>query len=215
MTYGAAAGMWAAMTAAMMLPVVVPWLRAVHRIERGGGWQSGGGATATPASTRVRTSAAPFVTLTFVAGYAAAWTIFVLLAAALQTALESSGIGTPLRRTGGFALAVPLLLVGGYQFTGIKNRCLSKCRSPMGYLLSHWRSGRLGGMSMGWGHGLHCLGCCWALMLLALVVGHMHLAWMAVLTAVMVVETTVPGGHRAVRPVGAVLILAGLASVLG
>ncbi|NNF27342.1 MAG: DUF2182 domain-containing protein [Gemmatimonadetes bacterium] len=208
MIYTRTLSLWAAMTAVMMTPVVAPWLRAVYRLERTG--PVGGGATRTEAWF----SPVP-VTLGFAAGYVGAWSGFAAAAAALQVSLGAIGVPMPLGSLGGIAAGVPLILVGAYQFTGIKDRCLSKCRSPMGYLLSHWRAGSRGGLEMGFGHGLHCLGCCWALMLLALVVGHMHLAWMAVLTAVMIIETVMPGGRRAVRPVGALLVLVGLASALG
>lgn len=208
MSYGPVLSLWAAMTAVMMLPVVAPWLRAVHRIERTGRWATG----TTHSGSRTGSLT---VTGGFALGYGGAWAGFSAVAAALQVALGALGFAAPLRDLGGIQAGVPLMLVGAYQFTGIKDRCLSKCRSPMGYLLSHWHPGGRGGLRMGFGHGLHCLGCCWALMLLALVVGHMHLIWMAVLTALMITETGMPGGRRAVRPVGAALVLVGLVFVLG
>ena len=208
LTYGQALALWGVMTAAMMLPVVAPWLVAVYRLE-------GSGAVTAWADVPRAALRVPTVTLGFASGYGAAWAAFASSAAALQISLGAFGVATPLRGSGGAWAGIPLILVGAYQFTGIKDRCLSKCRSPMGYLLSHWRPGSRGGVVMGFGHGLHCLGCCWALMLLALVVGHMHLGWMALLTAIMIMETALPGGEKVVRPVGAVLVLAGLAAALG
>ncbi len=194
------------MTAVMMAPVVAPWLRAVHRIEAG--LHDQGGAHAPGGPLRLPVSAG------FTAGYSAAWLAFSAAAAALQWGLAEAGLTFPLLSKGGAAAALPLMLVGAYQFTEVKDRCLSKCRSPMGYFMAHWRPGGLGGLSMGMGHGLHCLGCCWALMLLALVVGHMHPVWMVFLMGVMVFETAVPAGPRLVRPLGAGLVMAGLAVLL-
>ena len=203
MTYASAFALWTIMTAIMMVPVVAPWLRAVHGIESGFDDRQGG--RPSPNARRLP------VTAGFTAGYAAAWLAFSAAAAALQWGLSGLGLTFPLLSRGGAAAGLPLMLVGAYQFTEIKNRCLSKCRSPMGYFMAHWRPGGLGGLSMGVGRGLHCLGCCWALMLLALVVGHMHPVWMVVLMGVMVFETVLPGGQRMVRPLGAGLLIAGLA----
>ena len=88
------------------------------------------------------------------------------------------------------------MLTGAYQLTPLKGACLSHCRSPAGFLLTNWRDGVVGRIRMGLEHGLHCVGCCWALMALALVVGMGSLAWMAVLMAVMVAETALPFGAR-------------------
>lgn len=67
---------------------------------------------------------------------------------------------------------------------------------------------------MGWQHALNCLGCCWALMLLMVGAEVGGLVVMALLTAVIVAETTTRWGNRLVTPVGAVLLVAAVAVVL-
>jgi predicted metal-binding membrane protein len=102
-----------------------------------------------------------------------------------------------------------LLLAGGFQFSKLKDRCLTVCRHPAGYLLQHYRRGPGGAFRLGAGHGVFCLGCCWALMLVAFAAGVATLWWMAALTAVMVFEKTGRGGRRGVRPIGLGLIVFG------
>jgi predicted metal-binding membrane protein len=196
-TFLAALGLWSAMTAVMMTPVVAPWLLALHRLL-----PAGDGTTAlgpVPA---------------FASGYALAWAAFCVGAAALQTMLHQTEVDMPLIHGSAGLGGGALVLVGLFQFTPLKARCLSHCRSPAGYLLQNWQPGTRGALRMGLGHGFFCLGCCWALMLLALVVGHVSLVWMAVLTAVMVSETASPVGDQLTRPLGALLVVSGLATLL-
>lgn len=180
-----AALMWGGMAAVMMAPIVWPWLRALR--QRG----------------------ALASVYAFAAGYAVAWGGFSLVMAAVQVALVRAGVGSPLLTHAPAAAGGALILTGGFQFTRLKEACLAHCRSPFGYFAAHWRPGVRGAMEMGAHHGLHCLGCCWALMALGLVVGMMDLRMMALLMALMVVETSTPVGARLVRPLGAVLVVAG------
>ena len=113
------------------------------------------------------------------------------------------------------ALGVILLLAGAYQLTPLKSRCLTGCRSPLGFLMSHWRDGPGGAFLMGSRHGLFCLGCCWALMAVLFVVGVMNLAWVAVLTLFILAEKAGPAGARVSRIGGAVLIALGAALASG
>lgn len=198
MTFLAALGFWSAMTAVMMTPVVAPWLLALRRLQPAGG---GGGAALGPLPA-------------FASGYALAWAGFCVGAAGLQILLHQSGLGMPLIHDPTGLGGGALVLVGLFQFTPFKARCLSHCRSPAGYLLQNWQPGVRGALRMGLGHGLFCLGCCWALMLLALVVGHASLLWMAVLTAVMVSEMASPVGDQLTKPLGALLVVSGLATLL-
>jgi len=196
-TFESALALWSAMTGVMMTPVVAPWLIALHRHQ--------------PATGAAVLGPLP----AFASGYALAWAGFCLAAAAFQTLLHRAEVDLPLIQGAHTGLGGgALVLVGLFQFTPLKARCLSHCRSPAGYLLQNWRPGAAGALRMGVGHGLYCLGCCWALMLLALVVGHVSLVWMAVLTAVMVAETASPVGHRLARPLGALLVVSGLGTLL-
>jgi len=183
--------MWSGMTAVMMAPIVWPWLRALRRM-----------------GDRLPVAA-------FTVGYALAWSAFSAGMAALQVALTRAGVGTPLLTHAPAAAGGALLLTGAFQFTRLKEACLSHCRSPFGYFASHWAPGVRGAVGMGFHHGLHCLGCCWAVMALGLVVGMMDLRMMAVLMGVMLVETLSPVGARMVRPIGAGMVLLGGYLLLG
>src|SRR5207237_8869230 len=102
-----------------------------------------------------------------------------------------------------------LLLAGAFQFSRLKEQCLDQCRHPGAYLMRHYRHGIGAGFRMGRGHGLFCLGCCWALMLVSFAAGIANLAWMAVMTLIMVFEKTGPRGDRGVVPIGLTLIALG------
>lgn len=182
--------MWLAMTGVMMAPVVFPWLRALRRVTGAGGDPGDGASTA----------------MLFAAGYAAAWAGFSASAAGLHLALLQLNIPVPTGLDAPVASAAALCFAGGFQFTRLKEACLAHCRSPAGYLLTHWRKGPAGHVRLGFRHGLHCVGCCWALMALALVVGMIDLVWMGLLMAVMVAETALPIGARLRKPVGIALL---------
>jgi predicted metal-binding membrane protein len=104
-----------------------------------------------------------------------------------------------------FVAAGTLALAAGCQVSPLKHACLRACRNPGAYLMSRYRRGVRAATRIGLSHGLYCLGCCWALMLVMFAVGVAHIAWMGVLAAVMVVEKTAPWGERIVVPVACVL----------
>ena len=108
-----------------------------------------------------------------------------------------------------------LLLAGAFQFSTLKDRCLRVCRHPAGYLLQHYQRGTGTAFRLGAGHGVFCVGCCWALMLVAFAAGVANLWWMAALTAVMVFEKTGQGGRRGVRPIGVGLLALGTLMLAG
>lgn len=193
MTFGRALPMWLAMTGLMMAPVVAPWIRALVRVAGTGG-----------------TAAYLPTVLAFGVGYAIAWGVFSALAAGLQTGLTALAVPVPFGLEARMHSGIALLLAGSFQFTRFKTACLRRCRSPQSYLLAHWRPGLVGSVRVGLGHGVDCVGCCWAVMALALVVGMAHLAWMGLLMAIMVAEMATPLGGRVTRPVGVALIVAGL-----
>ena len=105
-----------------------------------------------------------------------------------------------------------LLAAAAYELTPAKNVCLSKCRSPLGFLLGSWRSGMSGALAMGARHGAWCIGCCWALMASLFALGVMSLAWMALVAALIAVEKTLP--WRRMATYGTALILLALALLL-
>ena len=183
------AAAWFGMMVAMMAPAVWPWVRAFHRFGK-------------------RSSAID--TALFSTGYLAAWLAYSVAAAALHLALQRAGTLDPVRGLAPVAGAGLLVLAGAYQFAPLKRACLTHCRNPISYLLARWHDGPMGGFRVGLGHGLFCVGCCWALMATALAVGVMNLWWMAALAGVAFVEQVVPHGDRLRIPLGVALIGAGL-----
>ena len=104
-----------------------------------------------------------------------------------------------------------LVVAGLYQFTAFKQTCLDHCRSPFIVVMQRWREGHSGLLRMGLGHGLYCLGCCWALFTVLVAAGIMSLAWMLALTLIDVAEKTLPSGRHAGKVIGVVLLVLGIA----
>ncbi len=152
-----------------------------------------------------------------VAGYLTMWALFGLAAFSADTlvheALEEWRQFAAYER---YLVAVTLLVAGVFQFTPLKYSCLRQCRSPIGFLASHWHggSGRRAAFTLGLRHGLFCVGCCWALMLLMFAVGGVNLGWMLALGAVMFAEKAAPWGLCVTRPVGVLLTLWGVGLLL-
>lgn len=185
---------WQAMIAAMMLPSSLPLIRMFDAVSER--QQNPGAARAA-----------------FLGGYALVWTAF-----GAQAFLGDVGVHTfvdsiPWLERHPWVIAGSVLAIAGlFQFSGLKEQCLSKCRQPGPYLLSHYRRGAAGGFRLGLGHGLYCLGCCWALMLVMFAAGVATLWWMAALTAVMVYEKIGRHGEAVTPAVGlALLVLSALA----
>lgn len=185
------AAMWVLMGAAMMLPTAAPAIDIYVRLSR-----------------RIEARRAAHVSA-LASGYLAAWTGFSVVAAGGQVALAAAiGTGAPDLPRGALAGGL-LLLAGLYQLTPLKQACLTKCRNPLAFFVSHWRDGVAGAARMGLHHGAICVGCCWALMGLMFLFGAANLAWMAVLGLVMLLEKTAPGAGRAGRLTGLAMALAG------
>jgi predicted metal-binding membrane protein len=158
--------MWAVMMTGMMLPSAAPALLlygAAARRRYG------------PAATgRIYALAA---------GYLGVWALFSVIATIVQRVLGDALVLSPMMEMASPAMGATLLLVAGvYQLTPLKRACLRACQSPLGFLMARWRDGRQGAWRMGAEHGLYCLGCCWALMLLLFVGGVMNLAVIGALT---------------------------------
>jgi predicted metal-binding membrane protein len=183
--------MWWVMMVAMMLPSAAPMLLLFARVNR-----------------KDKSAGAPLVpTALFAGGYLLGWAGFCAVAAALQWGLESARLLSPMLVTTNRWLGAGILIAAGLsQFTPLKAMCLRHCRTPLGFLLGNWRSGRLGALRMGLEHGAFCLGCCWFLMALLFFGGVMNLYWIAGLAVFVLLEKTVPLGHWLGRLVGAVLV---------
>ena len=162
--------MWAVMMAAMMTPSAGPMVMTYARIAR------------------ARRESARLSIALFVAGYILVWTAFSAAAAILQEALAQAALISDSMRLAPLAGAAILALAGAYQLSPLKRRCLGRCQSPMGFLMTSWREGRLGALRMGLRHGAWCVGCCWLLMAILFAVGVMNLAWVAALSAFVLIE---------------------------
>ena len=188
--------MWAVMMMGMMLPSASPMLLLYGGVARGSA--TGG-------------SAASRQIYAFAAGYVVVWVLFSVAATALQRLLATLLLVSPMMEVTRPAVGATLLLIAGvYQLTPLKQACLSTCQSPLGFLMSRWRSGLAGAFRMGLEHGALCVGCCWALMLLLFVGGVMNLAVIAALTALVAFEKLTPFGARGARISGILLIAAAL-----
>ena len=141
------------------------------------------------------------------AGYVAVWAAFSAGATALQWALGQLLIINPMMEASSHVVGgVFLLLAGIYQWTPLKEACLTTCQSPMAFLARRWRSGTWGAFRMGLEHGAYCVGCCWALMLLLFAGGVMNLWVILALTAFVGFEKLLPLGRWGTRVSGALLV---------
>lgn len=183
--------MWSVMMIAMMLPSATPMILLHGKINQKRESQG-----------RAREPIALFI-----GGYLLVWVGFSVLATILNWALHTGGSLTTMMGRGTPVIAgVALLGAGIYQWTPLKYACLTHCRSPVGFLMAHWREGRWGTVRMGIHHGLYCLGCCWLLMALLFVLGVMNLLWIAALTVFVLAEKVVPRGHLLSRISGLFMI---------
>ncbi len=182
--------MWLLMMVAMMLPSVAPTVLAFAEVNR-----------------RRREQQSPFVpTGVFVAGYLSAWVGFSLVATVAQAALHAAALLSPAMMAKSHVFAGSLLVATGvFQWTPLKQACLSRCRSPLGFMLAHWRDGISGAFRVGLLHGAYCVGCCALLMALLFVNGVMNVAWIAVLTAFVLAEKLVPAHLWSGRVAGLLL----------
>ena len=185
------AAAWTLMTAAMMLPTTLPLFNAFDRL------------------TAQRADHGRLLALLGL-GYMAVWGVFGLLAHALHAALLALVGSVPALAWHGWLIgAATIGLAGAFQFSKLKHRCLEKCRTPLSFVIEHWRGHAQArqAFTLGAHHGLFCVGCCWALMLLMFALGTGSLGWMLLLAAVMAVEKNVRWGHRLSTPLGVALLV--------
>ena len=188
---------WAVMMAAMMFPAAAPMVLLFRTV----------------ATQRQARGDAFVPTWIFVAGYLLVWTAVGAITWVVVQGL-SDLVGrldaTARASWGPPALGVVLIGAGLYQLTPLKRLCLDHCRSPLAFVMTHWRDGRLGALRMGLSHGAYCLGCCWALFAMLVAAGVMSLAWMLLLTLVVFAEKVLPGGQRTSQVVGIALLILGV-----
>ncbi|TIU29584.1 MAG: DUF2182 domain-containing protein [Mesorhizobium sp.] len=185
---------WIIMMIAMMFPTAAPMILTFHQVQAG---------------RRGRGEA--FVsTWVFLGGYMLVWGLagvvaFAGAAGAERIAGQAEMSAATAARIGG----VLLIVAGAYQLSPLKDLCLTKCRSPMSFILVSWRDGQWGAVRMGLEHGLFCLGCCWLLFLALFPLGIMNIAAMAVVTLLIFAEKTFPAGKRIATLSGTALLLYG------
>jgi predicted metal-binding membrane protein len=188
------ATMWAVMMIGMMLPSAMPMILLFTMVQRKQG-------------TR------PILTTgTFAVGYLMIWGGFAVAAAGLQVELGQMALLTPTLAFASKRLAgLTFLLAAAYEFSPLKNRCLTQCSSPLSFITVHWRPGIAGALRMGVVHGAFCLGCCWALMLLLFVAGVMNLLWVALLAVLVLVQKVLPYQRTTTIVTGGAMLIAGVA----
>jgi predicted metal-binding membrane protein len=193
--------MWAVMMAGMMLPSAAPVILLYARVGR-----------------QAEAQAKPFApTGWFAGGYLLAWSGFSLLATLLQALLTRVALLTPAMASANDIMGGLILIAAGiYQATPLKDRCLANCRAPLTFIQRHGGFQRrpLPSLALGLRHGLYCIGCCWALMLLLFVGGVMNLVWIASLAALVLLEKVMSEGRAISRAVGIGLFIGGLTLAL-
>jgi predicted metal-binding membrane protein len=185
--------MWVAMMVAMMFPAAAPMIVMYGRMRR-----------SDPPSVALFT--ASYISLWFAFGVGA----YLLSAAVESAASDSAWVATNWGRAGGGLL----VLAGVYQLTPLKDICLRHCRTPLSFVMTHWREGRAGAVRMGLVHGLYCVGCCWLLFLILIPLGVMNVAAMIVVALVVFAEKVLPHGRGIGQLAAAGMVLVGVAVAL-
>ncbi len=186
--------MWAVMMVAMMVPSASPMILIFATINR----------------KRLAAQTPLIRTGLFLLGYLLVWAGFSALATLGQWGLHAAALLTPAMAVTPWLGGILLVAAGTYQFTPIKDVCLSRCQSPFGFILTQWREGAPGALVMGVRHGAFCVGCCWVLMALLFVAGVMNLLWVAAIAGFVLLEKIAPLGKVVSRLAGAILILWGV-----
>ena len=194
--------MWAVMMIGMMTPSAAPMILLYAHVGR-----------------QARADGRLFAsTGWFAGGYLLAWSGFAIAASLAQLALADMTLITPMLAAANNLFAgLMLVAVGIYQWTPLKGACLSQCQSPLSFLRRHggFQRDRRGSLKLGLKHGLTCIGCCWALMMLLFVGGVMNLLWIAALSILVLLEKLLPFGRFMPRVVGLVLVAAGSIFIFG
>ncbi len=187
--------MWAVMMVGMMFPASAPMILTFSTIR-----------------ARKRSAARPYVPVSvFTTSYMLVWVAFGVVALGFAAGLDVLAERHDRLASSWSWIAGGLLVAAGvYELTPLKHTCLRKCRTPMGFLLEHWRDGWSGAFVMGLHHGLYCAGCCWLLFAILVPLGVMNLVAMGAVTAVVFAEKTLPHGDWIARAAGAGLIAYGL-----
>ena len=187
--------MWAEMMVAMMIPSAAPMILTFATVNR-----------------KRREQERPYVsTGIFLLGYVLVWTLFSAVAALAQWVLHAKALLSPMMVSTSPLLGGLLLITTGiFQWTPLKNTCLTHCRSPLSFLMTGWREGKWGALTMGLKHGAFCTGCCWFLMALLFVAGVMNIWWIAIISVFVLLEKIAPRGLLLGKVTGGFLIVWGV-----
>ena len=187
--------MWLVMMIAMMTPSVSPLILVFATINR-----------------QRKQQDHPFINAAFLmAGYFLVWAAFSLTATALQWLLQQMSLLSPdMKTTSKIFGSITLITTGIFQFTPLKQTCLAHCRTPLNFVLQHWKEGKQGALRMGIENGFYCLGCCWMLMALLFVTGIMNLLWVSIIALFVLIEKILPRIKWIPYLAGTVLILYGI-----
>ena len=187
--------MWIIMMIAMMLPTAGPMILTFSLISR----------------DRKQKEQSYVNTSIFVMGYLIVSVGYSFLMTLLQWWLHNKALLTTVGASNSYLFSGMLLLAAGiFQWSKIKQACLRFCRNPFNFLMTNWKEGIPGALHMGLKHGLLCVGCCWALMLLMFVGGVMNLIWMIVITAIILIEKVAPRGDVFAKAAGVVMATTGI-----
>jgi predicted metal-binding membrane protein len=187
--------MWSVMQIAMMAPTAAPMLLFYTKVSR----------------ERYPKQGPYLLTGLFLIGYLIVWIGFSVLATFIQWGLHTASLlSTGVLKATPIVGGILLISAGVFQFSHLKNTCLTHCRTPVGFIMTEWRDGKMGALIMGILHGGYCVGCCWLLMALLFVAGVMNLLWMVVITFFVLVEKIAPGGDRIGKYGGVLFFLWGI-----
>jgi predicted metal-binding membrane protein len=186
---------WVVMMVAMMFPTAAPMILTFHKIQ----------------ATKRQRGEAFVATWVFVAAYMLVWMLSGVAAYAGALAAEAIATRAVLSPAAAARIGGAVLVIAGlYQLTPFKDLCLSKCRTPISFIMTSWRDGVAGALRMGLLHGGYCLGCCWLLFVILFPLGIMNIAAMAVITLVVFAEKTLPWGRPVARGTAAALVAYGV-----
>ena len=188
--------MWTVMMVGMMTPSAMPMILMYARLGR----------YAEPQSTPLA------ATVWFVAGYFLVWVAFALLATLVQWMLERTALLDPaMAGTSSILGGFVFVAAGSYQWTRLKDICLTQCQMPFAFLMRHggFRRDVPSCLLLGLRHGAYCVGCCWALMVLLFVGGVMNLFWIVLLSLLIFLEKITFLGRKIAPLAGIFLIAAG------
>jgi predicted metal-binding membrane protein len=186
---------WVVVIGAMMLPAATPSVLLYARVKR-----------------LYRERWVYLGTSLFILGYLFVWCCCALVATLAGWALHDAGaLDESMAITHPTAGALALVAAGVYQWTPAKHVCLDNCRTPLTFVLTHWRRGAWGGFRMGAADARYCIGCCWLLLALVLPAGVLNLPVIAGLIALILAEKLLPGGHLLACATGLGLVVWGTA----